>query len=54
MSSSVDSGGEVCELAAWAAELVVERDRGGECEESVCDPGSECVQGAGAVAFEGE
>src|SRR5215204_1409161 len=47
-------GGEVCERAGWPAEPVVEVDAGGECEQSLRDPGAEVSQGAGAVAFEAE
>src|SRR3954465_3576294 len=54
MSSSTRSGGVVDEGAAGAAELVVERDAGGEGEQSLADARSEAVQGAGAVAFEAE
>jgi hypothetical protein len=34
--------------------LVVGRDGCGECEKAAGDAGSEAVQGAGAVAFEGQ
>src|SRR5579872_2833632 len=54
MSSSTGSGGVVGECAWWSAEAVVEGDRGDECEEACLDAGAEAVQGAGAVAFEGE
>src|SRR5258706_7467370 len=54
MSSSTGSGDVVHERAWWAAELGVERDCCGECEEAAGDAGSEAAQGAGAVAFEGE
>src|SRR3954453_16908758 len=54
MSSSTRSGGVVDEGAAGAAELGVERDAGGEGEQSLADACSEAVQGAGAVAFERE
>src|SRR6516165_10477325 len=54
MSSSTRLGGVVGERAWWAAESVVERDRGGEGEEAHADACAEAVQGAGAVAFEGE
>src|SRR5215468_4614178 len=46
MVSSTGSGGVVGEGAGWAAESVVERDRGAEGEEACAD--------AGAEAFEGE
>ena len=48
------SGRVVGEGAGWSAEAVVEADRGGEREEALADSGAEAVQGAGAVAFEGE
>src|SRR5487761_1907592 len=54
MSSSAGSDRVVGESAGWAAEAVVERDGGGEREEACSDAGAEAVQGAGAVAFEGE
>src|SRR3954454_17335018 len=54
MSSSTGSGGVVDECARWSAEAVVEADRGGEGEEAAAEAGAEAVQGAGAVAFEGE
>src|SRR5271154_2601744 len=54
MTCSTVLGGVVDECAWWAAESVVEADRGGECEEACVDAGSESVEGAGAVAFEGE
>src|SRR5262245_48479887 len=54
MSSSTGSGGVVDECAWWSAEAVVEGDRGGEGEEAGADAGAEAVQGAGAVALEGE
>src|SRR5476649_829495 len=54
MSSSTGLGDVVDEGACWAAESVVECDRGGEGEEACADPGGQAVQGAGAVAFEGE
>src|SRR3954469_4414300 len=52
MSSSMPLGAVVGERAGGAAELVVERDAGGEGEQALADPGSEAVQGASAVAFE--
>src|SRR5687768_6471105 len=52
MSSSMRSGAVVDERAAGAAEVVVERDRGGQSEQALADSGSEAVEGAGAVAFE--
>src|SRR5215213_4076377 len=54
MNCSTRSGAVVDERAAGAAEVVVERDAGGECQEALADAGSEAVQGAGAVAFEGQ
>src|SRR5437762_607079 len=54
MSCSTRSGDVVGERAWWSAESVVEADRCGEREEPCADAGSEAVQGAGAVAFEGE
>src|SRR2546423_2881392 len=54
MSSSTGLGGVVGEGAWWAAEAVVESNCGGECEEADLDAGGEAVEGAGAVAFEGE
>jgi hypothetical protein len=53
MVDSTRSGDIVDECAAWAAELVVEGDVTGECEEALEDAFSEPVEGAGAVAFEG-
>src|SRR5579862_5638741 len=47
-------GGVVGDCAGWAAELVVEADAGGECEESGRDSRVEIAGGACAVAFEGE
>src|ERR1700681_3236394 len=54
MSDSTRSGDVVDECAAGAAELVVEADAGGEGEEALDDAFSEALEGAGAVAFEGE
>src|SRR5580704_15069158 len=54
MVDSTGLGDIVDEGAAWAAELVVERDAGGEGEEALEDAFSESFEGAGAVAFEGE
>jgi hypothetical protein len=42
------------ERTAWAVELVVERDGGGECGESRAEADAEVGEGACAVAFEGE
>src|SRR5438876_1655043 len=54
MNSSTGSGGVVGEGAWWSAEAVVESDCGCEREEADLDAGCEPVEGAGAVAFEGE
>src|SRR6476620_11270838 len=54
MGSSTGSGRVVGERAWWAAEAVVEGDCRCEREEADLDAGSEAVEGAGAVAFEGE
>src|SRR5262245_32670983 len=54
MSSSTGSGRVVGECAGWAAEAVVEGDRGGEGEEAGLDAGRESVESAGAVSFQGE
>jgi len=54
MSSSTGSGDVVDEGAWGSAESVVERDRCGEGEEACVDAGSESVEGAGAVVFEGQ
>src|SRR3954447_14162659 len=54
MSCSTPSGGVVDQRACGAAEVVVERDAGGEGEQALTDACSEAVQGAGAVAFEAE
>src|SRR5436305_10909285 len=54
MSSSTGSGCVVGEGAWRPAEAVVEGDGGCECEESHVDAGGEAVEGAGAVAFQGE
>ena len=47
-------GAVVDERAGGSAEVVVERDAGGEREQPLADAGSQAVQGAGAVAFERE
>src|SRR5450755_2326940 len=49
MSSSLSSGDVLSQGAAGEAELVVQRDRGGEREESADQAGSEAVQGARAA-----
>src|SRR5271157_3075919 len=54
MVDSTRSGDIVDECAAWAAEFVVEVDACGECEEALEDAFFDAVEGAGAVAFEGE
>jgi len=54
MVDSTGSGDIVDECAAWPAEFVVEDDAGGECEDALEDAFSDAVEGAGAVAFEGE
>src|ERR1700685_1484675 len=54
MIDSTHSGDVVDECAAGSAELVVEADGGGEGEEALEDAFSEALEGAGAVAFEGE
>ena len=54
MSCATGLCGVVDECAAGAAELVVEHDGGGERGESGAEADAEVVQGAGAVAFEGE
>src|ERR1022692_4927490 len=54
MIDSTGSGAVVDECAAWAAELVVEGDCGGEGEEALEDALSDAGEGAGAVALEGE
>ena len=54
MVDSTVLGDVVDECAAWAAELVVEGDGGGEGEEALEDACSQAGEGAGAVAFEGE
>ena len=54
MSCSTRLCGVVDQRAAGAAELVVERDAGGECQEPLADACTQSVQGAGAVAFEAE
>src|SRR3954449_9629529 len=54
MSDSARSGGVGGERSAGAAESVVERDGGGQCEEALAEADPEAVQGAGAVALEGQ
>jgi hypothetical protein len=54
MSSSTGLGDVLSQGAAGEAELVVEGNGGGEREESADQAGSEAVQGACPVAFEGE
>src|ERR1700678_4112961 len=54
MVDSARLGAVVDECTAWASELVVEGDRGGEAAEASQDAFAEAGEGAGAVAFEGE
>src|SRR5512133_1968933 len=54
MRRSPGAGGGGGQGAGWEAESVVERDRGGECEEAADQTGAQAVEGASAVAFEGE
>src|SRR5215218_1912917 len=55
MSRSTDWSGVVGgEVAGWAAEAVVERDRGGQREELAGQAGAQGVQLARAVVFEAE
>src|ERR671925_2228012 len=54
MSSSTGSGVVLGQRSARETKAVVERDGGGEREEAAGQSGPEAVQGAGAVAFEGE
>ena len=54
MVDSARLGAVVDECTAWASELVVEGDGGGEGAEAGEDAFSEAGEGAGAVAFEGE
>ena len=54
MSGATVSGGVAGEGSAWAAELVVECDRGGECCEACGEADTEVLQGASAVTLEGE
>src|SRR5215210_6813602 len=54
MVDSARLGAVVDEGAAGAAELVVERDRGGEAEEALQDAFAQAGEGTGAVAFECE
>ncbi len=51
MVDSARLGAVVDERAAWAAELVVERDGGGEADESLKDAFPEAWERAGTVAF---
>src|SRR5665648_438333 len=52
--STVLSGVVGGEVAGWAPEAVVERDRGGQREELGRDAGAQGVQFARAVVFEAE
>ena len=54
MVDSARLGAVVDEGAAWAAELVVECDGGGEADEALKDSFTQARERAGAVAFEGE
>jgi len=54
MVDSARLGAVVDKGTAWACELVVEGDRGGQAAESGEDSFSEAGEGAGAVALEGE
>lgn len=54
MSSSAWLGGVGGEVAAGAAEVVVEGDGGGEREQALADASAQAVQCPCAVAFEGE
>jgi hypothetical protein len=54
MSSATGSGGVAGEGAAGTAESVVEGDCGCERHEACGEPDAEVLEGAGAVAFEGE
>ena len=54
MVDATGSGDIVDQCAGRASELVVEGDAGGEGEEALEDAFAEAVEGAGAVAFEGE
>src|SRR5438094_2938828 len=54
MVDSTSLGDVVDEGSAWAAELVVEADAGGEAEEALEDAFADAGEGAGAVALEGE
>ena len=54
MVDSARLGAVVDECTAWASELVVEGDRGGEATEAREDAFAEALEGPGAVAFEGK
>jgi hypothetical protein len=54
MVDSTRLGDVVDQRAARASELVVAGDAGGEAEEALQDAVFEALDGAGAVAFEGE
>src|SRR5215210_5327795 len=54
MSDSARLGGVWREVAAGAAEAVVERNGGGEGEEALAESDAQSGQGAGGVAFEAE
>src|SRR5664279_1650545 len=54
MVDSARLGAVVDKCTAGSSELVVEGDRGGEAAEALKDAFSEALEGARAVAFEGE
>src|SRR5256712_3077464 len=54
MVSATGLGGVAGEAAGWAAEAMVERDRGGERCESGGEADAKVLECAGAVTFEGE
>src|SRR3989442_11450231 len=54
MVSATELGGVAGEAAGWAAEAMVERDRGGERCESGGEADAKVLECAGAVTFEGE
>jgi hypothetical protein len=54
MVDSARLGAVVDKGTAGASELVVEGDRGGQAAEPVQDAFAQALEGAGAVAFEGE
>jgi hypothetical protein len=54
MVDSARLGAVVDEGTAWASELVVDDDGGGEAAEASGDAFAQAGEGAGAVSFEGE